>query len=210
VPVLQWLQQHGFLQEPAQPSQRFPSSLCDTAARHGGANAVVWLHKQGFKLGAMACAGAAEAGNLQLLQWLRSRGAHWSAEELTQAAATGGSVAVLQFLYSTAVEQWSAATLTRMLHAAGAGAGGQLAAAQWLHSIGAPLPTRLWYTQCWPRLCTLRWAIESGATWWDATPLRWFRCGRLRDVVDADAWQWAHEHGCPCDCAQDDEEDWQQ
>jgi hypothetical protein len=65
VPLLQWLQQHGFLQEPAQPSQRFPSSLCGTAARHGGANAVVWLHKQGFKLGVKACAGAAEAGNLQ-------------------------------------------------------------------------------------------------------------------------------------------------
>jgi hypothetical protein len=205
VPMLQWLQQHGFLQEPAQSSQRFPGSLCDTAAQHGCADAVLWLREQGFKLGDRACAGAAEAGNLQLLLWLRSHGAHWSAEELRQAAAAGGSVEMLQFLHNTAAEPWDTAALTRMLHAAGKC--GKLAAAQWLHSNGAPLPTRLWCGhRCWPRLSTLRWAIESGATWWDSEPLVWYMCGSLRDIVDADAWQWAHEHGCPCDCAESDEE----
>eukprot|EP00953_Heterococcus_sp_UTEX-ZZ885_P032350 16902-Heterococcus_DN1.PRE.1 len=125
--------------------------------------AAVWLHEQKFELGPQACTGAARAGNLELLQWLHSCGAHWEADTIAVAAAAGGSVAVLQFLNTdTALGQhWDSTALTRLLRVAGRH--GQLAAAQWLYSLGGALPERMWDVDvCWLHSGTLQWAVEQG------------------------------------------------
>jgi hypothetical protein len=192
VPTLQWLQQQSFLHEHS------ASSLCSLAAAQGCMEAVIWLHEQGFKLGASACRGAARAGHLQLLQWLRAHGAQWEPDTMQVAGAAGGSVAVLQFLQEQAVGQWDPAAVTRLLSVAGRH--GQLAAAQWLYAAGGELPGSMWDVDvCWLHLCTLQWAVEQeGVPWGESPPQN--TCYWLLDQMAEEVWEWAHEHGCPCNC----------
>jgi hypothetical protein len=203
VPTLQWLQQKRLLHEPLQSSE----CLCYIAARHEHMDAVIWLHAQGFALGPRACEAAAAVGNAQLLRWLHEHGAQWDAETITEKATEGGGVEVLEFLHEKAVGQWDLVDLTRLLFVAGKY--GNLAAAQWLHSLGGALPTQLWDAyECWPHLSTLQWAIETGASWGatvDAVAAG-DACEEMVAYMPLDAWVWAHEHdGCPCECI-----DWQQ
>jgi hypothetical protein len=196
VPTLQWLQQQGFLQEAAAPQP----GLCAIAAVHGRRDAAVWLHEQGFKLGPQACTGAVRAGNLELLQWLHSCGARWEAAEIAVAAAAGGSVAVLHFLHSDKAlgQHWDSTALTRLLRVAGRH--GQLAAAQWLYSLGGALPACMWDVDvCWLHSGTLRWAVEQGVPWGESPPEN--TCYWLMNNLSKKAWEWAHEHGCPCSCS---------
>jgi hypothetical protein len=203
LPTLQWLQQHAFLQDFG-----WHNHLCEIAARCGHIDAVIWLHAQGFALGPMVCSAAAEAGNYQLLQRLRSHGAQWLTELMPAAAARGGSTEMLRHLRDTAVGRWDPAAVTRLLFEAGQH--GHLAAAQWLYALGGALPTQLWDAyNCWPHLCTLQWAIESGASWGaqeGAEEDVRYECEQLMELLPHDAWVWAHEHGgCPCQCT-----NWQQ
>jgi hypothetical protein len=208
IPTLQWLQQDELLWEPRQPSGQPSACLCYIAAQHDHMDAVIWLHAQGFALGPRACEAAAAVGNAQLLRWLHEHGAEWNAETIVEAAAEqGGSVEVLKFLHEKAVGQWDPAEVTRLLFIAGKH--GNLAAAQWLYSLGGALPAQLWDAyECWPHLCTLQWAIESGASWGaavDAVEAE-YACEEMVAYMPLDAWVWAHEHGgCPCQC-----NDWKQ
>eukprot|EP00953_Heterococcus_sp_UTEX-ZZ885_P026087 14131-Heterococcus_DN1.PRE.3 len=203
MPTLQWLQQQELLHEALQSSE----SLCYVAARHNHMEAVIWLHAQGFALGPRTCEAAAAVGNAQLLRWLHEHGALWDAETITEKAAEGGGVEVLKFLHEKAVGQWDQVEVTRLLFVTGRY--GHLAAAQWLHSLGGALPTQLWDAyECWPHLRTLRWAIESGASWGVAVGavVAQDACEEMVAYMPLDAWVWAHEHGgCPCECT-----DWQQ
>jgi hypothetical protein len=191
LPILQWLRQHWYLRE---STTRY-GHLSDIAVAHGRMDAVIWLYKQGFVPGPQACTKAAAAGTLQVLLWLRKHSVQW-VHSIGVAAAEGGSVEVLQYLYDNAVGDWDAAALKRMLSYAAHS--NHLAAVQWLHSKGAELPECMWTAACWTDLSTLRWAMDSGVSW--GTPLMAGTCSHLRRLLDADAWQWAHEHGCPCDC----------
>jgi hypothetical protein len=193
LPTLQWLQQHEFLQEDG-----LFYHLCDTAASGGHMEAVVWLHEQGFALGQQACSKAAEAGNYQLLQWLRSHGLQWRADDIGVAAAAGGRVEILQFLRDSAVGDWHADALFR--HVSSAAYSGRLAALQWLRSNGVQLTGNMWERgQCWPHVHTLRWAIEETDIVWGTAPAK-NTCYLLYKEITPEAWKWAHENGCPCDC----------
>jgi hypothetical protein len=201
VPILQWLQQQGFLQENVASHQADVTrhhGLCALAAAHGCMDVVVWLHQQGFELGPLACRGAARAGHLQLLQWLRSHGVEWEPERIVVAAAAGGSVSVLQFLQESSVGQWNTAALTRLLRVAGRH--GQLAAAQWLYSAGGALPDSMWDVDvCFLHLTTLQWAIEQEGVPWGASPPP-NTCYWLLNQMPEEVWEWAHENGCSCNC----------
>ena len=114
---------------------------------------------------------------------------------------------MLQFLRETDVGEWNTAAVTRLLHTAGFH--GHLAAAQWLYSIGGALPMKLWDAyECWRHLCTLQWAIESGASWGTAADAvdAGYACEEMVAYMPLDAWVWAHKHGgCLCTCTS-----WQQ
>jgi hypothetical protein len=77
---------------------------------------------------------------------------------------------------------------------------GQLAAIQWLHNNGAELAGNMWQQgKCWPHVHTLRWAIEETDIVWGIDPAP-NTCWWLYGEVDCEAWKWAHDNGCPCDC----------
>jgi hypothetical protein len=199
VRILEWMLEQGLLMD----HSGAPGSLSGAAAEGNRMNAVVWLHEHGFSACARTCAGAAGVGNLQMLLWARNSGAEWDVDNIVDHAVRGGSVEVLKYLRDS-VGAWDAASLTHMLHTTGSD--GHLAAAQWLCELGGQLPTRLWSVRhahhwqdaYWGHLCTVRWAMDNGASW--GTPTDTGTCKKLRRFMHADAWQWAHEHGCPCDC----------
>lgn len=70
------------------------------AAKGGHVEIVFWARANGCPGdGAKTCAGAAEAGNLPLLQYLRAKGAAWG-EKVCAGAAAGGHLTILQYLRS--------------------------------------------------------------------------------------------------------------
>jgi hypothetical protein len=192
--VLKWLHSNGLL-----PQQLdYDDSLCTCAAKHNHYEAVVWLFDHGYLPGPRTCAAAALAGNMELLQWLLVRGYNLTVDNMPDVA-RGSSLAVLKHLHSAGIGAWDTAVLTSMLQEAGFA--GKLEAVQWLYSLGAQLPTIMWHWQhCWPKLRTLQWAMHSGANWGASAAAG--TCKYLRRTMDADAWMWAHEHGCPCNALQ--------
>jgi hypothetical protein len=105
---------------------------------------------------------------------------------------------MLQFLRDSAAGDWHEDALFR--HVSAAGYRGQLAALQWLRSHGAQLAGGMWQQgKCWPDLYTLRWAIEETEIVWGVSPAK-NTCFWLHIEITAEAWEWAHENGCPCDC----------
>jgi Ankyrin repeats (3 copies) len=82
---------------------------------------------------------AAEAGDLQLLQWLQEHGCKWRTYELLIAAAASGNTEVLKWLQQH-TDSWSDAYKTNMLRVAAAQ--GHCAAMKFLRAQNASWPTQ--------------------------------------------------------------------
>ena len=66
-----------------------------------------------------------------------------------------------------------------------------------LHA-GAAWPSMLWCCSYWSHPACLRWAIEHGAPW-GSEPVPG-TCCTLCGKLSPQLFEFAHRHGCPCDC----------
>ena len=149
-----------FLQSKAQQLNgclREEVSYC--AAEAGHLEVLQWLRPQDMAPGRGTCTGAAAGGHWVVLQWAREQGCYW--DEYTCAVAAGnGHLAVLQYAHQNgcAWSSWTCGAAAR---------GGHLAVLQFAHQNGC---------QWNPRTCSA--AAESG----NLSILKWLR-----------------QHGCPWD-----------
>jgi hypothetical protein len=108
----------------------------------------------------MACAGAARAGNLALLQHLRRWGCDWDAEDVARDAASSGSLETVEWLRQQQGIEINAGVM------AAAARMGQIAMCEHLRSTGCE-----WDTSACARAVAgghadiLRWLREDGCPW---------------------------------------------
>ena len=64
----------------------------------------------------------------------------------------------------------------------------------------------------------MQWALDKGWMWqirgrkslfnadhWDGTPSN--NCAHQKECIDSERFEFAHAHGCPCDCGSDQTDD---
>jgi Ankyrin repeats (3 copies) len=131
---------------------------------------------------------AAEANNLQLLQWLHEHGCKWRAYEVLIAAAASGNTEMLKWLQQH-TDTWSDAYKANMLRVAAAQ--GHCAAMKFLRAQNASWPTQFHEVaavdmpglpgnvdmrySCWP-VASVALALENGFQWAQYT-------GECRDLT---------------------------
>jgi hypothetical protein len=160
-------------------------SLCESAARSGSIEMMVYARQQGCELNATCmtakgrlsmcqylrsegCAWdtnapkrAAFPGHADTLRWLHEQGCPWIAAEVCTEAAEGRHVEVMRYLLHELALP-TPELLQVMLNAAGAWE--HLEAAQWLRQQGADWPDVLKYEGIpWSATC-LAWARQQGCT----------------------------------------------
>jgi hypothetical protein len=108
----------------------------------------------------MACAGAARAGNLALLQLLRTGGCDWDTEDTARDAASSGSLETVEWLRQQQGIEINAGVM------AAAARMGQIAMCEHLRSIGCEWGTSACEDAA---LCSelnmLRWLRQNGCPW---------------------------------------------
>lgn len=96
--TLKWLDTNGF------PTSKY---VLDEMACFGNKTMLSWaIIDQEWPLDAVACAGAARGGHLEILKWLRSLGCPWDGFT-TRAAALGGHKEVYDWVVEHGCESWS-------------------------------------------------------------------------------------------------------
>jgi hypothetical protein len=204
--VLSYMQVNGLLDE---DGGRY---IAQYAARLGHLPLLKWLHQQGYEIDSDETGQAAEGGHLAALQYLHETVQCSLDDDGLYEAKDKGHVDIMRYYKAAGVGAWSAVALAEKLEFAGFN--GHLAAAQWLRSLGAEWPAKLWeydhYTTnaqgrratpatCW-NLNTLQWAISSGCPWGEPWP--YGVCTKLVACHYDEEVEWAHANGCPCpaDC----------
>jgi hypothetical protein len=133
------------------------------AGRSGSIDMLNWLRSQAWWYDVddeNACAGAAEAGHLTLLQHLINEGCKWDGESLIQDAASSGSMELVEWLR---VEQHITLNADALTAAAGAG---QIGMCEYLLREGCELN----FEACSRAAAgghtdTLRWLLEQECPW---------------------------------------------
>eukprot|EP00953_Heterococcus_sp_UTEX-ZZ885_P016787 9417-Heterococcus_DN1.PRE.1 len=138
-----------------------PDELDSFVARSGSINMLKWLKAQ--KLSTLcwyACEGAAEGGQLAVLQYLRSEEYDWSGSSVMCRAARSGSIAMVEWL-----QQYEGVEIDPRAMAAAASEG-QTAMCEYLLNIGC------YWTDAAPTKAaeaghfeTLRWLRKKGCPW---------------------------------------------
>jgi hypothetical protein len=90
------------------PWQR--TATCQTLARIGRLEVLVWAREIGCPWDEDVCARAAEAGNLEVLKWAREHDCPWHAVSMCDIAASAGHLDVLQWVREHGCP-WAAHTL---------------------------------------------------------------------------------------------------
>eukprot|EP00953_Heterococcus_sp_UTEX-ZZ885_P018984 10605-Heterococcus_DN1.PRE.4 len=129
------------------------------AAGQGHAAMCQFLHSQQCTWDEDSTSTAATNGHIDVLRWLIDNGCPWDAQHLCQAAAEGGSVAVLTYLQQLGMLS-SAARLTNMFD--NAVYYDILHAAKWLRQQGAEWPTVFLHGRWSSEV--LEWARSEGFT----------------------------------------------
>jgi hypothetical protein len=80
--------------------KRHGLQLCTAAAYYGQLEALQWLRSRGCYWNARTCSSAAGGGHLAVLQWARANGCDWDADTLA-AAEEGGHLDVLQWVVAS-------------------------------------------------------------------------------------------------------------
>jgi hypothetical protein len=169
------------------------SKACAAA---GNLNMLKQLRARGCPLDKGTIAAAAEAGNLEVLQWLKEelRTLSWT-QSACEAAAQGGHLEILQWLRRNSC-CWDEGTCT-----AAAAADGHLELLQWAVAEGCP-----WDKQrCLQAACgcaSLQNSMQLEVLKWVGT--QWPRWNKMIQVCteavrqgNLEALQWAHSNGCP-------------
>jgi hypothetical protein len=162
------------------------------AAHRGRCDVLEWLHERGAEFNYMTMRSAAECGHIELCQWLREQGCEWESSACEFAAASGevetldwllthgcpcdtdllvyhaciipknGNPAVFAYIEQRGLLPDEHALSETLCHV---GCDDNLAAVQWLRSLGAPWPAALhnemgevWHGE------SLAWARANGCT----------------------------------------------
>jgi hypothetical protein len=111
LPMLQWFKEQGI---------GFGAVAMASAARKGHLAVCQYLHAQDGDWDYSACEAAAEANNLELLQWLHDNGCPWICADVCGHAARNGSAEMLHYLYEQgAAEELDDDDETELLNFAG-------------------------------------------------------------------------------------------
>lgn len=173
LPTLQWALDNGCA----------AGSPVFTAAAEGGhIPTLEFLHGRGVPWSNTTSRVAAVRGDLPLLCWLLERGCPHTPTQLTEAAATAGSLPVLEYLHGAHMYEPSARAAMR------AAARSQLPALQWLVAHGCPLTTDV-FSEAAAAYMAGRWEGRHGRQ--QQQRQQQHRALSLA-VVD-----WLHEHRCP-------------
>jgi hypothetical protein len=141
-----------------QSGTRLSEAAMGVAALKGHTALCKYLYAQQCPWSAIVTKYAALRENVDLLRWLIDSGCPWDAQPLCQAAAQGGSVAVLTYLQQQGI--LSAVALANLLNEAACG--NKLAAVKWLRAQGAEWPVGGVHT--WWHIEVLEWARSEGFT----------------------------------------------
>ena len=148
-----------------------------------------WLVRWDDRMCSRVCLG----GGIEVLQYLQSHEGQWAAwmrdGKLTQAAARGGQLHVLQWLRAQGCP-WSTDTFSS------AARRGHLEILQWLRAAGCdwdqPSSLTAMAAAMGGQLGVLQWLREQGCEWNAATSIEAARGGHLELL------QWLYAHSCPC------------
>ena len=154
--------------------------LCTLAAEAGQHEILKWLRENDFPWDLETCRYAAAGGHLEVLQWARANGCPWDRWTCT-AAAKGGHLEVLQWARANGCP-WNAETCTL------AALGGHIEVLQWAHANGCPWNERTCSLAAREgNLELLQWARANGCPWNERTCSLAAREGHLELL------QWARE-----------------
>lgn len=175
--VLRWADDH------IRPWMRVPISI--SAARGGHLGVLQWLYDtKECKFVAGTAGGAAAGGHLQVLKWLHVELNVPVNLFVMDAAASSGSLPLVQFLRSRGCP-WGGSVC------ASAVKGGHFKLLHWLFDNGCPLDASVCSAAaeggC---LDVLIWAREKGCPWDEQTCAKAATSGHLQVL------QWAHAHSC--------------
>ena len=161
IPTVEWLRQ--------QPGIELNADVMGAAVCAGHNAMCEHLRSVGCDWDVDTCSYAVACGHLDTLRWLREHGCPWDVCDVCLNATCYGFPDVLDYVLEQG-EVLDAELLTTALN--GAGAHGQLPAAQWLRQHGAHWPAVLWYRtghgpfgplKVWSG-AALAWARAEGCT----------------------------------------------
>jgi hypothetical protein len=160
--------------------------LCTLAAEAGQHEILKWLRENDFPWDLETCRYAAAGGHLEVLQWARANGCPWDRNTSLEVARRG-HLEVLQWARANGCP-WNAETCTL------AALGGHIEVLQWAHANGCPWNERTCSLAAREgNLELLQWARANGCPWNERTCSLAAREGHLELL------QWARANGCPWD-----------
>eukprot|EP00611_Tribonema_gayanum_P002320 TRINITY_DN116_c0_g1_i1.p1 TRINITY_DN116_c0_g1~~TRINITY_DN116_c0_g1_i1.p1 ORF type:complete len:380 (-),score=26.06 TRINITY_DN116_c0_g1_i1:93-1232(-) len=159
--------------------------VCNAAAGRGDLEMLQWARSKGCYLHHFTGAAAARGGHLEVLQWAHANGCPSDAGTCA-AAASGGHLEVLRWLHDVRCE-WDQSTCDC------AADGGHLGTLQYAARRGCPWTRWTCYNAAYRgHLQLLHWAHAHGCPC-DTGTCSWAVRGGHLHVL-----QWLHEVGCPC------------
>jgi hypothetical protein len=136
--------------------KNLPLTVSAIAADRGDLNMLKWMTEQGLTISWDAQTYAARQGHLDVLQFLHDNSNMDSVAY--EGAASGGNIVIMEWLHANNIRPRSSAISSGLLY-------GQLAAVEYLRSIG----TKWHRTNCIYAALhsaeTLEWALDQGAPW---------------------------------------------
>lgn len=143
----------------------------------------LWWKQNGLPLQPWMCKRAAETGDLDLLQWLRSNHCAWNAETFNAAAAKG-SFTILEWLYANGCP-WNETTCA-------VAAEKSFKILKWLRVNGCPWDVRTFTAAAGASTVSrLKWLHAQGCPWDKDVFSQAVINGTLENV------KWLRENGCP-------------
>ena len=148
----------GLLQWARDNGCRLKSDICESAAEAGQVELLKWLREKGYHW-RYTCWKAAGKGHLEALRWSISKGAPWDRITVACAAARGGHIEVLAWLRETGCP-WKVQICSE------AAAGGHIEVVKWLKANGCPWDQRTCESAAKNgQLETLKWLRQNGCPW---------------------------------------------
>jgi hypothetical protein len=190
VDAMRWLRQQG---------REYVTSMCTDAGYYGHLNVLRFMHEDGYSAAELRlrvtapdpnefgfkltdpCEFAARRGHVEVLKWLHEHDWPWD-DNICDRAAISASVPVLAYL----TEQGLVFNEEAMAFAAR-----DLAACQYLHSVGCPWDARASTTAVdGGNIAVLRWLHENGCPW-DTEDVNLAAAGREDGNVEMIEYLWA-------------------
>lgn len=159
---------------------------CNGAAAAGKLELLKYLRGKGSLCNEFTCMKAAASGQLHILKWLRENGCPWD-ENTPNTAAYNGHLSAVKWAHLNGCP-WNAGTC------AAAAAGGELEILRWLRAHGCPWTTETCALAAEEgHLDVLQWALRNGC------PCNTSAVHTVVEDQDPEALKMLHENGFPWD-----------